>query len=251
MKHVDCLELYDKAEFYDLQNIDYVEDIPFYHRIASDLEGPILELASGTGRISLVLAKEGFDVTGIDVNSSMLRQAQKKSDRMNLDIRWIHADIRDYKLNQMFNLIMLPYNSISHIHDRESIEAMLHCVRQHLAEEGRFVVSMFVPNPKYLIRDPLERRPVSQFKHSLGLITITENNVYDSASQINRIKWYYQIPGKAEETVVELNMRMFYPQEFQSILYHNGFDLEIIYGDYQMSKFDRNSSMQIYVARKR
>ncbi len=218
---------------------------------AAESGDPILELGCGTGRITLDLAASGFSMTGLDVTESMLERARLKSAELNLGVDWVSADARSFRLNRCFNLIFFPFNSICHIHDLEDIGSMLASVRSHLTPSGRFVVAMFVPNPRYLYRDPSQRYPVSRFPHRAGGdVVITENNVYDPATQINRIQWYYRIPGVPEEISVKNNMRMFYPKEFQALLHYNGFRIENIFGDYSRSPFGETSGMQIYFARK-
>ncbi|RKX25209.1 MAG: hypothetical protein DRP47_10135 [Candidatus Zixiibacteriota bacterium] len=79
---------------------------------------------------------------------------------------------------------------------------------------------------------------------------ITENNVYDPATQINHIKWYYKI-GDAEEIARELNMRILFPQEFDTLLHYNGFDIDEKIGDFDESPFESNSRHQIIICRLR
>ncbi|MBN1879209.1 class I SAM-dependent methyltransferase [bacterium] len=249
MTRLDFEALYERSDWYDLQHMNYTEDLKFYRRIASETGDPILELACGTGRITLDLAARGFKITGLDISKSMLNLARSKSTDQQLNIDWNLADVRSFRLNRKFNLIFFPFNSICHIHDRRGLESLFTSVRQHLTPSGRFVVAMFVPNHRYLHRDPSHRYPVSRFPHpENGEIVITENNIYDPATQINHIRWYYKVPGCPDELEVENNMRMFYPQEFQALLHYNGFQIDTIFGDYLMSPFSGISSMQIYVA---
>jgi hypothetical protein len=80
---------------------------------------------------------------------------------------------------------------------------------------------------------------------------ITENNVYDTASQINRIRWYYNIGEGIEEFVVENNMRILYPQELDALLLYNGFTIEAKYGVCDETPFDTASPKQLIVCHKR
>lgn len=76
---------------------------------------------------------------------------------------------------------------------------------------------------------------------------VTENNVYDSASQINRIKWYYKIESEEKERVVENNMRILFPQELGGLLRHSGFVIEKKFGDYNEAPFESGSPKQLVV----
>ncbi|HPQ41673.1 MAG TPA: class I SAM-dependent methyltransferase [bacterium] len=251
MKSLDCGALYENAKWYDLQHRDYTEDLPMYRSLANQYGGPVLELACGTGRITLVLASDGHSVCGLDVSEPMLTLARKKASKHRDDVRFFQGDVRDFNLGRKFGLILFPFNSISHLHDQESIEGMFACVRKHLQKEGRFIISMFIPNPGYLVRDPSQRYPVSTFTDpDCGDIVITESNTYDPVRQINHITWFYRIAGSDHEIMIQNNMRMFFPQEFRSLLHYNGFRVETVFGGYDMRPQNKTSPMQIYMCRR-
>jgi len=99
-----------------------------------------------------------------------------------------------------------------------------------------------------LSRDPTKRYPYATYPdpNGKGVVEITENNIYDDATQINRIKLYYKI-GDQKEKVDELNMRIFYPQEIDALLKYNGFAIERKFGDYDENFFKSGSSKQIVI----
>lgn len=154
MKPIDCEQLFDDGRHYDMHTKHVVEDIPFYLRQAKKYGEPVLELACGTGRITIPMAEQGIQITGLDVSEPMLSQARRKAAMKGVNVEWVKADCRDFKLNKKFRLIFFPFNSIVHLHDLESIEACFSCVRKHLTREGRFMIDVFVPGMDYLMRDP-------------------------------------------------------------------------------------------------
>jgi ubiquinone/menaquinone biosynthesis C-methylase UbiE len=70
------VEAYDA--FYSSSAPQIAGDLAFYQRVAREVGGPVLELACGTGRIALPLAKAGLQVTGVDRSEPMLTIAQCK-----------------------------------------------------------------------------------------------------------------------------------------------------------------------------
>lgn len=98
-----------------------------------------------------------------------------------------------------------------------------------------------------LVRDPKKMYPVSTYKdpYSGQDVIITEKNAYCRASQINKILWYYKVGEK--EWSEQLNMRMFFPQELDVLLYYNGFTLEKKYGEVDDSDFTSQSNKQLVV----
>ena len=100
-------------EFADPANYD-IEDssdtgVAFYGNLAQETGGPVLELACGTGRVSIPIARLGFAVTGLDIVPGMLARARAKSE--GLDTRWLEGDARDFNLSETFRLIFLTGNA--------------------------------------------------------------------------------------------------------------------------------------------
>lgn len=243
--------LYADGRHYDLQNAGIDDDIPFYLKQARELGGAVLEIACGTGRITIPLARAGVRITGLDLEEGMLRQARAKAADEGLDIDWIQGDCRKFQLGRKFRLIFFPFNSIAHLHSLRSIEACFARVREHLADDGRFIVDIFNPRLDMLIRDASERYPVAEYPDpdGAGTVVVTENNTYDAATQVNHIKWYYRIGNKTDERVAELNMRIFFPQELDALLRAAGFKIEAKYGDFNASPFTSQSPKQIVLGR--
>ena len=66
------------TKIYDRIN-QFVDDIDFYLKLCKEIEGSVLELCSGTRRITLPLRKSGIDITGLDFTPSMLKSTREKS----------------------------------------------------------------------------------------------------------------------------------------------------------------------------
>ena len=223
MKKLDCEALYLDGRHYDNQHKNFKDDIPFYLKKAKCYGNPVLEIACGTGRITIPLAEEGIDITGLDISEGMLDEARKKAKEKNLPVSFFKADCRYFNMKRKFNLIFIPFNSFAHIHDLESIENCFKHIREHLAEDGRFILDIFNPKLEYLTRCPDEKKMAFEYPdpESDGNVVIHETMKYDKATQVNYIKWYYKI-GDGPEKVEELNMRIFYPQEIDALLKYNG-----------------------------
>jgi 2-polyprenyl-3-methyl-5-hydroxy-6-metoxy-1,4-benzoquinol methylase len=251
MKPPDCQGLYWDGRHYDLQTENFVEDIPFYERQIDRYGQPVLELACGTGRITIPLAKKGVAITGLDVTESMLSLARQKAAKDAVEVDWVLADCRDFQLNRRFRLIFIPVNSITHLHRREDLEALFGRVKEHLHQKGRFIIDVFNPSLDILCRNPEKRFPVAEYEDpdGRGQVAVTENNIYDTTTQINHLKWYYRIGNKEDVRVVENNMRIIYPYELDDLLHYNGFAVEAKYGDYNESSFDPSSPKQLTICR--
>lgn len=244
---------YRDGRIYDLMNEDLVADTNFFVEEAIRIGGPILEVACGTGRIAIPIAKKGIEIVGLDISEGMLQEAKRKAQAEKVKIEWLHRDCRDFNLNRKFKFIFIAFNSMQHLHDFKSVEHFFDCVKKHLAPSGVFIIDVFNPSINILARGKLERHRVADFEDpELGISAyIEETTNYDVAAQINRVNWYYSIENQKDYKVDELNMRCFFPQELEAIVQYNGFEISKKYGDFDRSSFVGSSPKQILVLKAR
>jgi SAM-dependent methyltransferase len=244
--------LYDDAHRYDLVAGTYATGhfLDFYKRQIARYGEPSLELACGTGRLTIPLVEAKVDVTGIDRSAQMLELARAKAVARSVNLPLIRSDVRNFNLNQKFRLIFFPANSFQHLLRREEVESCFACVRHHLASGGRFVIDIFNPSLTLLSRDPNRRYPLGEYEDSetREKIIVTTDVRYDAISQINNIRFYYQRAGAiGEDTILSFQMRIFFPQEIEALLAYNGFTVECKYGDYDETAFSDGSPKQLII----
>ena len=95
----DNLEEYADPVDYDWR---YSSDtgVAFYSALARETGGPVLEIACGTGRVAIPIARQGFAVTGLDVVPAMLERARFKAESAGLSVRWVEGDARRFDLER-------------------------------------------------------------------------------------------------------------------------------------------------------
>ena len=211
--------------------------------------GPVLELACGTGRLAIPIARDGVEVVGLDASSQMLSLAERKASGSSLRVTWTRGDMRAFDLGRRFRCIFVASNSFSHLYSRSDIEACLASVRRHLDASGRFVVDVFNPALGLFVRPPEHRSPVAEYddSHSGGRVAVSKALRYDSATQISHETWYFRDEVTGEKQAVPLKLRMFFPQEIDAVLHYNGFEIQRKYGDYEQAPFTDSSRKQIIV----
>ena len=69
---------YADGAWYDAEYVHIGGDIPYYEQVACETDGPILELACGTGRLTFPMAATGVKVVGVDNSTAMLARAEAK-----------------------------------------------------------------------------------------------------------------------------------------------------------------------------
>src|SRR3954449_13628218 len=102
------------APFYDWENAQTLgrRDVPFWQRVASRAEGPVLELGCGTGRVSIPLAEAGVDLVGVDRSAPMLSRLHAASARARRAgyVKAVRGDIRDLPFaSRAFSMVLAPY----------------------------------------------------------------------------------------------------------------------------------------------
>jgi SAM-dependent methyltransferase len=241
--------VYD-ANIYDGMNSN-LNDLPFYKRwMPKNKDGRILELCCGTGRLTLPLAKEGHNISGVDFTASMLAQAKVKAEEEGLDIAFIEADIRNLDLSEQYDLIFIPFNSIHHLYKNEDLFSAFQVVKKHLKDGGTFLLDCFNPNIRYIVEGEKEQQKIAEYTTSDGReVLIKQSMRFENQTQINRIEWHYYINGVFDSTQ-NLDMRMYFPQELDAYLKWNGFNIVHKFGSFEEEAFSNDSDKQIFVCQK-
>jgi ubiquinone/menaquinone biosynthesis C-methylase UbiE len=253
MKNDNGEYFYINGMHYDLmiKSRNAYESVPFYLKQAKKYGGPVLELACGTGRISIPIAKKGIEIVGLDFSVQMLEQAKRNSEKNHLDLEWIEADMTNFNLNREFSLILMPAAALNWVLENSSIKNCLSCVKGHLKQDGRFIFNVFNPNLEILQRDPSHKYEMDKYPdpNGEGTIVVTGSNIYDKATQINHVTSYYNIKNK--EIIKKLKLRMFFPKELDGLLHYNGFIIDHKYGSFEEEPFNSDSNWQIVICHKK
>ena len=238
--------IYD-ANIYDGLNT-FLSDLQFYEKwLPKNKDAKILELCCGTGRLTIPIAKDGYNICGVDYTSSMLEQAKVKASAVGLEINFIEADIRALNLQEKFDLIFIPFNSIHHLYKNEDLFKTLESIKNHLKEGGLFLLDCFSPNMQYIVEGEKGQKVIAEYTTNDGRkVLIKQIMHYEKATQINRIEWHYFTNGKFH-SIQNMDIRLFFPQELDSYLEWVGFNVIHKFGSFEEEEFNNNSEKQIYV----
>ena len=243
-------DIYEDARLYDALGAQHFggSDLAYWRRLCAWYGSPALELACGSGRLTIPLAQSGVDIEGLDISAPMLALAREKS--RGLHLPWHLGNAADFTVDRKFSFIFLPNNSVAHLLRWLDLVSCLNRVKRHFGRNGRFALDYFNPSLALLTRAPKSRSPVAAFTHpdTGEPVVVTESSVYDSATQINHIRWFWRF-ADGSETVSDLPMRVYFPQELDALLSHSGFVIEEKYGGYDLSPFTTTSQKQLIVAR--
>jgi SAM-dependent methyltransferase len=129
------------ADAYDRWSADMTEDVPFYVELAQEADGPVVELAAGTGRVAIPVARAiGRTVIGIDASPAMLTQAREAGGDL-LDLRL--GDMRELRLDEPAALVYCPYRALLHLPTWADRRLVFERVADSLVPGGRFAWNAF------------------------------------------------------------------------------------------------------------
>lgn len=220
------------VELYDLLHEDVPAirgDVDFYRRQARRTGGPVLELACGTGRVAIPLARDGHDVVGLDLSPHMLSIARAKPG----DVTWVRGDMERFDLRRKFRLILIPFRSFQRLLTPESQRRCLACVRRHLAPRGRLIVNLFDPKLEFCLPKPVpfpERPPVRDPRTGRTWRLSVERRNYPLV-QVMREVWTWRDGSRTWRS--RLTLRWTYRHEMRHLLELSGFRPIACHGDFR------------------
>src|SRR3712207_3691974 len=128
------------APFYDWENAQTVarRDVPFWERLASAQEGPVLELGCGTGRLTVPVVRAGSTIVGIDRSGPMLQRALQRLRRARVSALLVRGDIRQlpFRRRVRFDLVMAPYGILQSLTRERDLRDTLDAVSQVVRRGG-------------------------------------------------------------------------------------------------------------------
>lgn len=106
-------------------------------------DNKILDLACGSGTFATMCKLKGYDVSGLDLSSTIIEIANEKKKINRLDIPFYVADMTNFRLDKKFNVITCFFDSVNFLKDKNQINKMFDCVYKHLEDNGYFIFDVF------------------------------------------------------------------------------------------------------------
>jgi SAM-dependent methyltransferase len=250
------------AQLYDLDlEADDPADLDLYRSLASRTGGPILELAAGTGRITVPLAEAGFDVTAVDLDPAMLSRAADQARAVGVGDRvtLVEADLLDLGGQPLpdagrYRLAILALNSIFLLADRTAQADALRALAVHLAPGGLAVVDVWLPSQADLaVYDGRLMLAALRLEPDGTSLTKTWSAVRDPDDRIVEVTTWYDLapPGGAVVRWVRRDpMRLVGPDELRAMAEGAGLEVELVAGDRDLGPLDDDSERAVLVARR-
>jgi SAM-dependent methyltransferase len=130
----------NRAIWHDLECGTYTADLEFWRALAQRTGGPVLDVGAGTGRIALELAREGHEVTAVDLDDELLEALRERAGA--LEVTTLVADARAFWLGTTFPLIIVPMQTIQLLGGSEGRAAFFECAAFHLESPGVLAIAI-------------------------------------------------------------------------------------------------------------
>ncbi len=246
----------DYARFYDWENARTLgrRDVPFWLRMTGVVEGSVLELGCGTGRITMPLAHEGVHVVGIDRSGEMLARARRRVRRQRRGRRpdLIRGDIRRLPFSDAsFQLVMAPYGILQSLLSERDLTTTLSEVARVVEPDGMFCLELVADLPSW--GEHAKKISLRGLRSPGGThVTLLESVRQDKAKGLTIFdQEFVERRGRAvRRHMFALTFRTLSVPQMTKRLEKAGFQVEMRLGDYQGGPWDSQAEVWIILARK-
>ena len=212
------LDKYADPEMYDHLYEGYQKDLSIILKWATR-DQTILELACGTGRLTIPMAQRGFKMVGVDLHEGMLARARQKAEEQGVTIEFIQQDCTQLNIPVKSSLAFMTGNSFQHFLTNEAQDALFQSVRKHLEDGGIFIFDTRNPVLKELsVVDEYEEKYLDK---NGDQVIESHRDVYDHLTQILDCQTQRQIYRDGTLIAEEqdgIALRYSFPQEMERLV---------------------------------
>ena len=224
--------------------IEYIKNIWKRHGLKPNL---IADLGCGTGTVSVKLAKEGFDVIGIDSSVEMLDIAAEKAEKAGCDVLFLNQEIPEFELYGTVDSILCLMDTMNYITDEDDFLSALKWANNYLENDGLFI---FDVNTEYKFKNILADNTFAEAKENAAYIW---ENTYDENERINEyfVTFFVKNETGAYDRTEECHYERAYSvEEIKKYMELSGLVLLDIFDAYTFDPPKETSSRLFFVAGK-
>lgn len=240
------------AEFYDglTENVEYKDRAKYIEKLINSFDreaGTILDLACGTGSLTLELYRRGFDIFGIDSSVDMLSVAQQKCAEKGAQILFVCQKMQKLELAGEIDTCICTLDSINHLTNPEDVKETFKRVAKYLAEDGLFI---FDVNTIYKHYEVLKN---NYFVFDTDEVFCSWQNELDEETNTVNITLDFFIPdenGLYLRETEQFSERAYSDMDLIKWLNEAGLTIKAVYGDMTFDDPKENCERKIFVAGK-
>ncbi len=240
------------AKYYDrlTENVDYSAKadylISMMQKHGHDF-GVTLDLACGTGSLTIEMKKRGIDIFGADASADMLSEAQRKAYDENMQILFLRQKMQNLDLYAEMDTCICTLDSINHVTSRKQLLEVFSGVARFLSDNGLFV---FDVNTIYKHRDILGD---NCYIYDTDEVFCAWQNNYNAKNHkvIITLDFFEPDGDKYVRSSEQFSERAYSNDELESLLGSAGLEVVSIYEDMSFSPPTETSQKEIFIVRKK
>lgn len=241
------------AHHYDLLNsdVDYEGWSRFIDRIFAENGVPkgslILDAGCGTGQMTVLLAKLGYDMIGVDLSSEMLSVAKARSEENGVEPLFLCQDMSDIELYGTVGGAISCLDSVNYLISTEKLDAFFALMHNYIDKGGIFVFDVntkekfekvYGDNSYILEEDGVLCAWQNQYSKSTGLcrfyLSIFEENEDGRYTRFDEVQKEKYFPSST----------------IRRLLSKNGFDIIRVVSDFDMTEAKKDDLRHYYICRR-
>ena len=206
----------------------------------------VLDLCCGTGTVSFLLAREGYQVSGVDVSAAMIELAARKAQAAGIRADFHAQDASCLRLGKKFDLVFSLFDSLNYILESAALQQAFYRVSEHLNPSGLFIFDM---NTELALAGRLfDQSNLS----ARAPVNYSWRSTYDPDSQICSINmdFIYRQAGAEKRISIVHYQRAYDPADVEQMLTTAGLQVLDTYDAYSFRKASSRSDRVFFVARK-
>ena len=206
----------------------------------------VIDLGCGTGSIALPLAKEGYDVIGVDLSPEMLTEADHKAMEEGVSVRFACQDMTELELGEEADCILSLCDSMNYLTEDGQLEDAFKSIAQHMKQESLFLFDL---NTDYKFKDVLGQNVFGSAEEHAAYIW---ENDYDEEEKINEyyVSFFIENEDGLYERIEEFHYERAYSmEEIEEGLQAAGMELVEVYDGYSFDAPRAESERLLFAAR--
>lgn len=208
----------------------------------------VVDLGCGTGTIAISLAKEGMNVTGIDLSSTMLEIAEEKwnAEQSHVgQLQLVEADMSQWSLHEQVDSVISFCDSLNYVIDEDDLLATLYATYNGLKAGGIF---MFDVHAIARFEEYAEKQPFVYDEKGISYIWTSDYDDDEHIIDHQLAIFVEQSDGSYHRIDEEHTQRAYHTQWLQGALQSVGFTEVHIYREFELSPYDENTKRLFFVA---
>jgi len=208
----------------------------------------ILELACGTGNLTIPLAKKDYDIAGIDISYEMLGVAREKAEKEGIELVLLEQDITelDFEIDNL-DCVLCACDGFNYIIDDEDLEGVFKKAYKLLKDDGLFIFDI---SSYYKLSQVLGNNMYGENREDVTYMW--QNFFYEEDNTLDMDLAFFikDEEGKFDKFEEEHRQRAYTKEEIVGILNESGFDNIKVYGDFTFEE-PKSTSQRIFFACKK